>query len=394
MQALNEEYVEKLKQFEKVVSSQHASLEYEVNLRTPEKTDAIHETSAATTDPSSSEKEKTSDEIDFRTLATLMGEQKKQLENECRILRDEIEKLKLIDKNKDEVIHNLKKEIDNCQPLSILDVSPDATYEECQNLKDKCLKLKAKNATMEEELHLLRVQLKQVQNELSVKTTKWEQMEAQIKNDLEEYKEKNEQMMFQVDQLNVTLSEKEEQLKSNSHILIKYVKTFSNYLGERNEIISSALFGNESTNNAIDTLRGKDMTSSIVFDDDSDANDNIVSDFSDYSLQLKDEFLKLKESVDRMINVTVASFEKLVTLTEVINRKDELLEEMNQEKDTLRREFQDAMESDRKEIDLLKHRYDDLNKASLFFFFFPFIFIDTLSLQLPSTLFNGVFMHV
>lgn len=373
---MNEEYVEKLKQFEKVVSSQHASLEYDVNLRTPEKAaDAIHERTEATENPPSSEKEKTSDEIDFRTLATLMGEQKKQVEIECRILREEIEKLKLIDKNKDEVIHNLKKEIDNCQPLSILDVSPDshATYEECQRLRENCLKLEANNATMEEQLRLLRAQLTQIQNELNEKTAMWEQMETNVKHDLEEYKEKNEQMLFQVDQLNVGLSEKEEQLKSNSQIFIKYVKTFSNYLGERNDIISSALFGNESANNALDTLRGKDMASSIVFDDDSDANANIVSDFSDYSLQLKDEFLKLKESVDRMINATVASFEKLVTLTEVINRKDELLEEINQEKDTLRREYQEAMESDRKEIDLLKNRYEDLNKASFFFFsFFDF----------------------
>lgn len=373
---MNEEYVEKLKQFEKVVSSQHASLEYDVNLRTPEKAaDAIHERTEATENPPSSEKEKTSDEIDFRMLATLMGEQKKQVEIECRILREEIEKLKLIDKNKDEVIHNLKKEIDNCQPLSILDVSPDshATYEECQRLRENCSKLEANNATMEEQLRLLRAQLTQIQNELNEKTAMWEQMETNVKHDLEEYKEKNEQMLFQVDQLNVGLSEKEEQLKSNSQIFIKYVKTFSNYLGERNDIISSALFGNESTNNALDTLRGKDMASSIVFDDDSDANANIVSDFSDYSLQLKDEFLKLKESVDRMINATVASFEKLVTLTEVINRKDELLEEINQEKDTLRREYQEAMESDRKEIDLLKNRYEDLNKASFFFFsFFDF----------------------
>lgn len=357
-----------MKQFEKVVSSQHASLEYEVNLRTAEHADGVEETlreSAKESLGADHERISGDESVDLRTLVTLMGEQKKQLESERRLLREEIDKLKLIDKNKNEVIFNLRKEIDNCQPLGALQA--DAA-DECRRLRDECSRRAAENEALEEQARVLRTQLEQLQANEAAR----ERTETQVGRDLDEYRERSEQLQFQVDQLNVTLAEKEELLKSNCRIFVKYVKTFSSYVGERNEIIGSALFGNEAANSAIDTLRGRDMTCSIVFDDDADANANIVSDCSDYALQLKDEFLELKESLDRMINATVASFEKLVTLTEVINRKDELLEEVNQEKDTLRREFQDAMESGRKEIDLLKNRYEDLNKASFFFFFiFP-----------------------
>lgn len=371
---MNEEYVEKLKNFEKVVTSQHASLEYDAHSSGIFTTESISEKGLSPNGQQTEQNDSNEELTTVRKMVAVLTEKNVELENECQQLRDNLEKSKLIDRSKEEMINSLRKEITSYQQSDIsnhdsasaemLQIEIDELKTKLDRIDEENNSLKCRVAEANEKLSALEISLRQKDDELctSKMLLENEQREAQsqienVKNsvqfELDECKIKMDEMAGRIDHLTEQLSTKDKE----ADILTDCIGRLCGELDERNVVISRVLMDNEEgTDNIADAvvaatnLRRKET--------------GALPQIDGCPQHSKEKILLLLERIEQTTDNNVVLLRKLETLTEVISRKDALIEETIEEKEALRNEFQESMRQKANELSQLENKYVDLDKVS------------------------------
>lgn len=373
IQALNEEYVEKLKNFEKVVTSQHASLEYDGQSSGIFTAESISEKGSSPGGQQTEQTDSTDELVTLRKMVVVLTERNSELENECQQLRDNLEKMKLIDKSKEEMLNALRNEITAYQQLDIGNIDEttvETSLTQKEQLEARLDELAKENNSLKQSLSVTNIKLLDIENSLLKKDEEIlrfnilleeERREAkiQIKNikinmqfELDEYKIKIEDMSSRIDQLVEQVSAKENEVV----LLINCIDRLCGELSERNEVISKVLLDNEeTTTNIAEAL--------VAFTSLRHRESSVQPEIEHFSPSSKEKILLLLERIEQITDNNVLLLKKLETLTEVISRKDALIEEAIREKEILRNEFHESMCQKVEELSQLERKFLDVDKV-------------------------------
>lgn len=362
---MNNEYVEKLKTLENIVNSPHASLEYDPQLSRASDNNDETLSLSETGIPTEANKDSSEELTSIKQQLASLTEEKSHLENLCSELKETIEKMKLIGKDKDEIIDTLKKEankqslIDNetetktsKEILTLNEKLADAIKEN-ELFKTEIFSLKEKSATLELSVKQKDTEINKINGLLA---TKEHELRNEIENagnnlqfELDENKIKMEELTKQVEQLTEGIRASEDKWKNYVEISINSLIQLSNDLKNENEMITNVILGCETASNAISAFRSKDTSLSLLIEKSPE--------------ELKDSFLELSHQMEKITHNNVILLEKIETLAEVISRKDSFIEEITEEKENARKEYLEALESKKNELKNFETKYAELNKV-------------------------------
>ncbi|XP_065200796.1 CAP-Gly domain-containing linker protein 1-like isoform X3 [Planococcus citri] len=365
IQALNNEYVEKLKNLENIVNSPLASLECDAQLSRASDNNDETLSLSETGGPAELNKRLAEELNEVKKHLASLTEEKTHLETKYSELKECIESMKLVEKNKDEIIDRLTKEA--AQRLAIGNETETKTSQEILTLKAKLADaenekdlVKSETRSLKEKAALLESSVREKCDEIErinvLLATKEQELRSELDNasnnlqfELDENKIKTEELTKQIEQLNDVISASEYKWKNYVEISINSLTQLSNDLKNENEMITSVILGSETANNVISAFRSKDATLSLLIEKCPE--------------ELKDVFLELSHQLEKISHNNVILLEKIETLAEVISRKDSLIEEITEEKENARNEYLEAIESKKDELKNVENKYAELNKV-------------------------------
>lgn len=356
---------------EKVVNSTHASLDYDGQSSGVFDNDVSTSSVVAASDGSKDLAEELST---TKLLILTLHDKQKELQNEIAALTETIEKMKVIDKNKDEVINMLKNEANAYQQLDLGSKGETvALKNDIAALKEKLTSAEKEGESSKKEVLCLKEKLNNLENAVKQKdeeirkkneliTAKEKVIRNEIESasnnlqfELDEYKIKTEEMSKKITQLSNDVNMGENKRKNFVEIFIDCLTQLSNDLKNECEMITNVILGNETAFNAISALRSRDSSLSSLIEKCPE--------------EFKDSFLELSQRMEQITNNNAMLLEKIETLTEVISRKDSQIDEITDEKENLRKEYLESIENKTSELKNLESKYADLNMVKYLYFF-------------------------
>ena len=247
-----------MKNFERVVSSQHASLEYDAQssgIFTAEGSSEKGSSPGAQPPSLQADQNEFSEELlSNRRMIVLLTEKTTELENDCQQLRENLDKMKLVDKSKDEMINTLRNEFTSYQSTTIgLDATASPVNSQfVESLKTKLAETELENVSLKTKIASANEKLSALESSLRQKTAELEhdQQESgarleKIKNDLQfeidENKIRIEETSLRLDELMAQLAAKEKE----SAALAECIARLCDEIDQHNTVVNRVILDTE-----------------------------------------------------------------------------------------------------------------------------------------------------